>query len=88
MNIDGKIILIGIFVIAGISLIIMMSRTLEFATTSQKNEFKCSCELPEGGKVDLVLRINTSDKYTPEPLRETIFNVVINNTSVPCKCRK
>ncbi len=85
---EGKIILIGIFVIAVVVLLVMMSRTFEFATTAQKNEFKCKCDIPGQGVVDLILRINTSDKFTPELLRETIFNVVINNTSVPCLCGK
>ena len=85
---EGKIVLYGILIIAIVSIIFMVSQTFKLATTAQKNEFKCSCEIPEQGKVDLILRINTSDERTPEPLRETIFNVMINNTSVPCRCRK
>lgn len=86
--VDGKIILVGILVIAIAVLLIITAKTFKFAATAQQNEFKCTCAIPEQGNVDLILRINTSEKYTPEPLRETIFNIVINNTSVPCKCKK
>ncbi len=69
-------------------LILITWRTFEFATTAQKNEFKCTCELSDKEKVDIILRIDMSDEYTPEVLQRTIFNVEINNTSVPCRCGK
>ena len=85
---SGKFFLIGILAITAVVLVVLTMKTINFAETAQENKFKCQCTLPNGEKTDLVLSIDTSDKYTPAPLKETIFNIDINNSSVPCSCSR
>ena len=85
---DGKIFLVGLLGISFIVLIILVMRTVNFAETAQENKFNCMCTLPSGEKIDLDLKIDTGDEKTPELLKQTVFNVEINNSSVPCECSK
>ena len=85
---NGKIFLFGILAISFIILIVLVMKTIKFAETAQENKFNCRCTLPDGEDLDLVLDIDTSDEYTPEILRQTVFNIEINNSSLPCECSK